>query len=270
MPDENRNTAWRQGALFVMPAAEGQDDLVGAIASHDCDLCADNGLEPQVEYLVVDLEGKPDGNLAFGKNVRVLQATARGDNGAEQLVTISIQRRAVVDKAAFQAQARWLPQQLDNRDLVVFRRWLAARYGRSAFPNAFEDLVRGKVEGKIAELSKKRGENIRGLYFDLDDNQLRERGEEDGPYELGIYVVYPPDVDDGDATSFAERLEGIFRNAFYDEAAKSWSGLQILFCDAVAEDSFTLFMANHTKTWRVDHRSYAALPAAGLFPEPDR
>jgi hypothetical protein len=87
---------------------------------------------------------------------------------------------------------------------------------------------------------------------------------------LGIYVVYPPDTLDTTAASFAQRLEDILRKAFYDDSTKSWSGVQLIFCDPVSEDTFSLFLANNTKTWRVDHRSYAGLSASSLLPEPDR
>lgn len=270
MSDENRNTTWRQGALFLLPGAQGQDDRLGVIASHDCDLCADDEVEPQVEYLLVELDGEKNGNFMLGKNVRVLQAVARSAHGTERLVTISVHRRAFIEKRDFYVRAIWLPQQLDDGNVIVFRRWLTARYGRSAFPNAFENLMRGKVENKIGELSKQKGEVIRGLYFDLDDNHLRERGAEDGPYELRIYVVYPPDTLDSDATLFAQRLDDILRKAFYDESKNSWSGVELISCDALSEDAFSLFMANNTKTWRVDHRSYTGAPEFSLFPEPDR
>jgi len=164
MTDENRDTPWRQGTLFVLPDADGQRDLIGVIASHDCDLCADDDVEPEVEWIQAELDVGKNGNLTFGKNARLLQATARGHDGTEQLVTLSIRRRAFFGKREFYARARPFPHQFDDRDVIVFRRWLAARYGRSAFPNAFEDLMRGKVEGKIDELSKKKGEGIRALY----------------------------------------------------------------------------------------------------------
>jgi len=270
MPDENRNTSWRQGALFVLKSHEGHDDLFGVVASHDCDLCADDELEPQVEYLLAELDGDMDGNFTLGKNARLLQAAALSADGTERFATISIHRRAFMDKRDFYARAHRFSHQFNDGNVIVFRRWLAARYGRSAFPNAFENLMRGKVEGKIGELSKQKGDGIRGLYFDLDDNQLRERKPEDGPYELGVYVVYPPDTLDTAATSFAQRLKEILRKAFYDDGMKSWSGVQLIFCDAMSEDAFSLFMANNTKTWRVDHRSYTGLPASSLFPEPDR
>jgi hypothetical protein len=270
MTGEHRDTAWRQGSIFRVPAKDNLPEIFGAIASHDCDICADADVEPFIEYVEADLKGAGNGSLTFGKNPRRLQAQVY--NSTEQAINVDfdIRRRKLMMKSSFFVEAIRCSYQLQDRDVTVLQRWLAGRYGRSAFPNAFEKLMRKHVQERIDRLSEKNGRNIRGLYFDLDDNCLIEREEGDDPYELVIYIVYPPDANDAEAESFAKTIDEVFKAAFFDEKAERWSGIQLISCDAISEDIFTLSLALSAKTWRVDHRSYRGLPAAGIYPEPDR
>jgi hypothetical protein len=268
MTGEHRDTTWRQGAVFTLPNEQG-DDVLGVIATHDCDICADSSIEPSLEYIPAIPADKLDGNLTFGKHPRTLHVTVINDNNGEQIVELDVRARLAIDKNAFFNRAAFYSHQLQSRDVVVFRRWLSARYGRSAFANAFEDQMR-RVTGRIDRLAQNRGTGIRALYFDVDENQLMERSAADAPYELAIYVVYPSDTRDEDAESFATALADIFKNEFLDLATATWSGIELLSCDPIAEDVFPLVLHLSTKPWRVDHRSYKGLPEKGLYPEPDR
>lgn len=270
MPGKYRDTTWRQGTIFHVPAQNGSAELLGAIASHDCDICADADVEPCIEYVEVDLNGDEKGSLTLGKNPRHLQAKIYDDTERAIRADFDIRRRSFIGKSSFFSEAMRFSHQLQDRDVTVLRRWLAGRYGRSAFPNAFEKLMGGRIQKRIDHLSNKKGKDIRGLYFDLDDNRLIERHEGDDPYELAIYVVYPPDTDDADAEDFAKVIGEVFKAEFFDEMTSSWTGIQLISCNEISEDVFTLSLALSTKTWRVDHRSYGGLPATGIYPEPDR
>jgi len=256
--------------IFCLPAEDVRPAIFGAVISHDCDICANNEIEPTVEYVAVDLNVDEDGSLTLGKNPRRLQTQIYSDNAEAINAHLDIRQRGAIEKSLFFSEAVSFSHQLQGRDVTVLKRWLAGRYGRSAFPNAFERLMRGRVQKRIDRLSNKRGKHIRGLYFDLDDNRLVERSEDDDPYELVIYIVYRPDSDDVEAADFAEAIYGIFKSEFFDEERCSWTGIQLSSCDAVSEDNFALSLAMSTKTWREDHRSYGGLPAVGIYPEPDR
>jgi hypothetical protein len=270
MIGEHRDTAWRQGLIFHVPAKDGAPEIFGVIVSHDCDICADADVEPCIEYVKADLKGESNGSLTFGKNPRRLQAQVYNNSGEAINADFDIRKRTFMMKSSFFAGAIRFSHQLQERDVTVLQRWLAARYGRSAFPNAFEKLMGKHVQERIDRLSEKKGKSIRGLYFDLDDNRLIEREEGGDPYELVIYIVYPPDTDDTEAEGFAKAIGEVFKAAFFEEKTARWSGIQLVSCDAVSEDIFTLSLALSTKTWRVDHRSYKGSPAACIYPEPDR
>lgn len=268
MADENRYSVWRQGSVFQIPATDDFSVISGTIVSHDCDICADNCIEPNIEYIELDLDAAEDGSLVFGKNPRLLQVKICR-NAQAIIINLDIRVRKAIPKSLFFKYAGSFSHQLRDDDIKVLRRWLSGRYARSAFPNAFEVLM-GPVQRKIDHLSKKKGNGIRGLYFDLDDDHIIERDEDDDPYELAIYVVYPPDTGDTEATDFAEAIDKIFKEQFFDNIKREWKGVHLLSCNHVSEDIFPLSLAFSTKTWRVDHRSYQAPPLGDLHPEPDR
>jgi hypothetical protein len=257
-----------QGTVVCLTDPEQKTELVGVVVSHDCDICASSKVEPYIEVVQADFTKKQDGNLTFGKNPRILQLEIRAEKESKELVTFDIRSLIRVQKESFFHNAKPYRCQLISRDIVVLRRWMAARYGRSAFPGAFEDLLRNSVFDKLEKLASAKGKNIRALYFDLDNNQLIERKEGDDPYELAIYVVHPSDTDNDEAASFASDVASIFRQGFFKESTHTWEGVRLLSCDSISEDTFTLELANNTKPWRLDHRSYGSLPDAGVFPNP--
>jgi hypothetical protein len=268
MSETNRSSLWRQGDIFVLRDGEA-DDVTGIVASHDCDVCATNDVEPSVEFLPVCLIPDVGGQFSFAKSPRKLHCRTLTDDGEPGAVEMQIRDRDAVDKLRFLQFASPMGINLFDDDRVVFRNWLAARYARSAFPNAFEDRLAAKVRKKVDRLSEKSGALIRGIYFDLDDGQMLER-ELDDVYMLRIHVVYDTETDeDGEASDFADELGKAFKAAFYDDESHEWHEVAVLSCEATSSWEFPLALANAMKPWRVDHRSYQALPTA-TFPEPAR
>lgn len=213
--------------------------------------------------------GKPDGNTTFAKNPRVLHIGARSIEGEESFVELRMHLRSAIEKGEFCQQAKAWTHALSEPERVVFRQWLAGRYVRSAFPNAFEDRLDGKLRDRIDKLLGKSGKEIRGLYFDLDDGEMLERPP-DECYALEIWVVYNDEIEDESAAeALAAELATIFKDFYFAEATEAWSGIELLDCHAVSSWNFPLALANSTKPWRLDHRSYKALPDA-TFPEPAR
>lgn len=263
MVGEYRDVTWRQGDIFVLPDG---DRTIGIVISHDCDICADPEIEPCIEWIPISIDEKVKGELTLGKNPRVLQTRLDGSSGL-LIAKMQAPDKRIIGKPDFVEEATRWHGQLLPAELTVFRRWLSARYSRSAFPNAFEDSMR-KIQGRIDKLASKKGAGIRGLYFDLDDNTMQERRSVDGPYELGIYVVYPPETPETDAIDFCKQLKDIFDDTFFDGLA--WQEIHLLSCDQFSEDVFPLSLALNTKTWRVDHRSLGGIPASQCAPEPDR
>lgn len=265
MVDEYRDIWWRQGAVFTFPDGERTGEI-GVIASHDCDLCADLDVETFVEYVPLRVIDALDGSMTLGKNVRRLHVQIVNDDQQQQMADLDIRKRATIRKDDFVRDARAYPYQMAPQEVVVFRRWLSARYARSAFATAFEVLM-NRVKERIDRLAKKHGLTIRATYFDVDNNKLIERAESDEPYALAIYAVYPPDTSDDKAAEFALLLAQIFNEEFCDPTTKLWAGIELTSCDAICEDVFPLALALSTKPWRVDHRSYSGQPTVDLYPD---
>jgi len=248
---------------------EGRDETIGVLASHDCDLCANSEVEPEVEYLPVRIINNVNGQLVFAKSPRKLHCktlTSAGETGA---VEMHIRERRPINKDEFFKTASAIDISLLDTEKVVFRNWLAARYARSAFPDAFEARLDSKLRKKIEKLSENFGRDIRAIYFDLDDGEVVER-QLGNAYQLRIHVVYETETDnDNISYEFAESLSTIFMDAFYDEKSQEWRDVVLLSCEATSAYEFPLVLANAMKPWRVDHRSYQALPNA-VYPEPGR
>ena len=241
MTDEYRDIAWRQGAVFMFPDRVGAGEM-GVIASHDCDLCADLEVETVIEYVPLSLIGALNGSMTLGKNARRLHVQIVDDNQQQQMAELDIRNRAIIRKDDFVQGAKAYPYQLVPQEVVVFRRWLSARYARSAFADAFE-VQMDRVRERIDRLAKTHGLRIRAMYFDVDDNQLVERSEADEPYALAIYAVYPPATADDEASEFATRLAQIFSKEFRNSTTKVWTGIELTSCDAISEDGFPLALA---------------------------
>jgi len=268
MPDSSRSSPWCQGDIFAL-RTEGGDELIGVVASHDCDLYADPVIEPDVEYLPVRRLQQVNGQFVYGKSPRKLHCRTLTDANEEAAVEMLIRERSTIDKHRFFHDAASAGIALPNTERVVFRGWLAARYARSAFPNAFEERLDNKLRKKIDALSEKAGKIIRGIYFDLDEREMIER-EPGDIYQLRIHVVYETETDDDEvAYRFAQSLSRLFMDAFCDEKAAGWHDVIVLSCEAVSSYNFPLVLANALKPWRVDHRSYQQLPDT-VFPEPGR
>ena len=262
MADENRETQWRQGDLLTF------DGNLFLLISHDCDICADHDIEPDVECIPCNIDVARNGSLTLGKNPRRLQLECfrpGNENGA--IVELRARDKRFIPKSDLFGSAQLFELQLPSGQQVVLRRWLSARYSRSAFPNTFEEHMR-QVSAAVDSLSKKQGSGIRALYFDLDDGEMIERDDPTDHYQLIIYVVYPTDTPDSVAQEFAEDLTQIFERAF--STGDTWTRIHLLSCDAVSEDAYTLAMHNSTKTWRVDHRSLGGTLSDEVAPDPDR
>ena len=223
-------------------------------------------METFIEYVPLCLIGALNGSMTLGKNARRLHIQIVADQQQQQMVELDIRKRASIRKDDFVQSTRAHSHQLLPEEVVVFRRWLSARYARSAFANAFE-VQMDRVRERIDRLAKTHGLHIRAMYFDVDDNQLIERSAADEPYALAIYAVYPPATADDDTAQFATRLAQIFSKEFCNPVTKVWAGIELISCDAISEDVFPLSLALSTKSWRVDHRSYKGQQGADLYPD---
>lgn len=265
-----RDTDWRQGDLLTCEAAaalgliEATDDGRRAIIiTHDCDL--PHAGEPFVEVIVAEQvvkDPKPDPQLSYAKNPRRLHLTYEGADAALLVLELRHDDRRSVPKNNFSERA------VKNSSLSLpveakraLKQWLAARYGRPAFPNEFEERLRkrsGKrtVEQQIARILEPDAKYLVGLFFDLGAQRGAEAvvGE---PYALSVSVVYDATEGGGQARTAAERVAAQLRDLFEETYGKPDVARELALdaCEAVADTRMTLADLRRVDQWRLEYIS---------------
>jgi hypothetical protein len=265
-----RDTDWRQGDLLTCEAAAALGLVDAAdqgrrviVITHDCDLPHDSELS--VEVIVAKLvvnDPKPDPQLSYAKNPRRLHLVYEGTDAASLILELRHGGRRSVPKGDFAARAvkdNSLALPVDAKRAL--KQWLAARYGRPAFPNAFEERLRkrsGKrtVEQLIAKILEPDAKYLVGLFFDLGEQRGAEMGEQE-PYALSVSVVY--DVTEGgtEARLSAERVARQLRELFEKTYGKPDVATEIALdaCVAVADTHLTLADLRRVDQWRLEYIS---------------
>lgn len=263
-----RNTLWRQGSVIAQADAiaaglfdETSSSLKRALViTHDCDL--PNDKEPKVEVMVGDVVCELNKQFARARNVRRLHLAFDICSGGQQFLDLQITSKQFICKSLIvdaNPDTNWV---LSDEEKRVLKQWLAARYGRPAFPNAFESHLRENVskkdtvEDRIGKALEKVSAHLVGVFFDLGENRAAELTD-GSPYDLRITVVY--DASEGGqparlaAEEVASEIREIFKSAYGspDKATK----IALESCEAVADLHFSLSDLRKVDQWRVEYIS---------------
>lgn len=262
-------TAWRQGDLVSPQDANALGWVLSdhdpetfrlVVASHSCDVACDESIEPDVELLACTVVPDQQATHRNGHSNRKLHLQVTGPDAAEWL-EMTIRSRIVVAKADLLSKEPWPSHTIPTEGRDILRRWLAQRYSRSAFPDAFNKwLGECKVAGPLDAFGKKYSPVLRAVYFDLDDDS--ERTDPAAPYELGINLVYAT-TDAAYAKSAqaaATELGALIAKKCKRDG--KWQWIELMYCDAVADTTFSLRAADTYRRWKFDHRSIDGEPSA--------
>lgn len=271
MADTDRKFSWRQGDVLSNEAAkalnlqhpENADGTFVVVISHDCDLTAVADKEPESEIIVGQRINKLGGD-SYGKTARRLHIEYQTEAGPVALELMATAKRPISKPVLFAIDPRqnmWL----DGQGIGILQRWLASRYHRAAFPEAFEDRLRAaNIPGKRTFLKKIEsilaagGDHIRALLFDLDEGKDVERQAPEDLYQLGIVVLYDSLRDEPTAATAAakavEELEELFDTAFHAPGA-GWQNICLQYCDPVSDSAISVAQKEMLKQWRVEHMS---------------
>jgi hypothetical protein len=148
------DTAWRQGSVIAQAdaIAAGLFDEASSshkralIITHDCDLRSDK--ESEIEIVVGNIVDKVNKQFVRAHNVRRLQLVFDAPSGAQRCLDMQIMSKRSISKsliANLQPDDGWV---LSDEEKRALKQWLAARYGRPAFPNPFEAYLRKNVTKK--------------------------------------------------------------------------------------------------------------------------
>lgn len=263
----DRDTKWRQGDLLTQETAEklnlisSQDENFHVVViSHDCDIPNTN--EPKVEVIIAHAVDQADGQLSYTKNPRRLHLKYTQPNKEPLILELLQTNKQAVKKSRFSKQAKQHPATLSNKEKRVLKQWLAARYGRPAFPDAFERRLRRKansrrdVKSQIARILKPDSKHLVALFFDLGEQRgIEEPADE--PYVLSISVVYDAIEGSSTARQSAERVAQEIKTLFIKVYGEPEEATEIALekCEAVADTHMTLSDLRRVDQWRLEHLS---------------
>ncbi len=276
-------TSWRQGhvlqhadavALGLVKPEQVQHKVV--LITHDCDLQSHS--EKNVEVIVGPLK-KGANIMKRAKHPRILDLCFEkpiSDN--QNAIELRHENKTTLPKESFACVEHDPVFTISAEEKQGLKQWLAAKYGRPAFPNVFEERLRAFNDGKkfnfekeVARIIASKSEHIIGIFFDLGSERFNDL-EEGIPYELSINVVYDALEGGPNARTDAEQtcaaLEEIFFT-YYGNPSSESELIALENCSAVADTHFSLFALRRMDQWRVEFISleddtYGDFISAGL------
>lgn len=274
-----RGSEWRQGNLLTDDSARAlglvephESNRRVVVISHDCDL--QNDKETFVEVIVGRFLQKPDNMFAKARHPRELHLTLESEEGQKLHVAIRHTDKKQVGRDDFENAASWDASfDLPFNEKRSLKQWLAARYGRPAFPSTFEGRFRKKVgkdsvEKRVAKILEPASSHLIGLFFDLGDYRRADDLDSGDPYPLSISVVY--DATEGGpagreaAEKVARELRALFEEAYGCPDAATEIALES--CEAVADTRMTLADIRKVDQWRLEYISLREDPSGDFLP----
>jgi len=256
-------TPWRQGQILKSEDAvtlgvikPGSDNLKAVVITHDCDLQSSS--DKSVELIIGDVT-KISKMYQRAKHPRIYHLQL--DDGSA--IELRHDKKVVIEKSQFTFESGD-GFEISSEEKQGLKQWLAAKYGRPAFPNSFEERLRAYddkkkkfcFEAEIASIIQKYAENLIGIFFNLGSARFIDL-EEGEPYELDIHVVY-----DGAEGGFEARtaagltcneLKGLFQRFYGTPDQATLIALEE--CLAVADTHFSLASLRRMDQWRLEYIS---------------
>jgi hypothetical protein len=245
---------WRQGD-FVDPRDFAAIDIKGAdstralVISHSCDLAGDD--EEFAEILIGEVTEHQQ--HANGHSVRLLDLKA-ASSAKQEIVRFNITNRRQIDKSRLHSLVPDASR-MSVSELSILKRWLAQRYSRPEFPDAFVERMK-KCDG-FEKWAKKHSMVLSGVYFGTEDLEITD---EQTPYELRIYLVFASCNAEhrSKANSAREELVELLKRHYWQ--AVSWFLIELVGCEVVSDADFSVRNASIYKRWRFEHRSIKGEP----------
>ena len=271
-PRWTRRTTWRQGHVLGVDAvtafglwhADKSSEPCVVVISHDCDIVNDDfAVEPMVEVIVGRIIPAAKGSLAWGKSPRTLHFEMLR-NGGPVTVELVATAKTLLPKERLATFVHDDSFAWPDKGLAVLRNWLAVRYNRAAFPDAFVDRMGQRpheMSSRLAKVLDRYGKVISTVFFDVDAG--REVDRSDGSaYDLRIVLAYDSGEDSERAAEDAERaaegVEKLFVDRLFDGKQEKWDLIRLLRCVPISEEALPVSRAKALMQWRFEHLSLRA------------
>jgi hypothetical protein len=258
-----RAAGWRQGSIV------GEADLktlgyenadVAVVLSQDCDVVQRIDQEPVVELLLGKRIERPRADLLNGRNPRLLDIALR-DGGGEGVVAFRILDRVSLDKIKLATLVPSPTLALPKESLHCLIGWVAKRYTRPAFPDAFNErleTVRERLDRLVkSDVSKV----ITGIYVLLVQGDQELPADED--YKVVVWLaVTDATMADAAAYESAQTFETRLRSVL--EACR---GIKLEApLELRSESDISIADLRIMKRLDMDYRSLGAKPGGALPP----
>ncbi len=265
-PESIKDHGWRQGAVLSTELAWqvaaprfadwGADDRA-VVLSQDCDVVHGSyDAEPSVEFIRAKLSAIEDAVVRHGRNPRKLQLEV----DAGRFLNLSIHDRRVIPRSALESHPPDATLAVEGESLHVLVEWVAKRYTRPAFPDAFNER-RGGATKKIEKELKKNGKLITGLFLAIDPNEECADGE---IYRVMLRVTAAKETL---ATTSVE-VDLARTTKQIADALDACDGIEVVDHQLVSEARFSLDDLQYFLRWDWDYRSYSGEPGGETAPSP--
>lgn len=245
-----KDLGWRQGSFLPadevsrLAAAYRLDGVSHAVLlSQDCDVVHHSlDDEPYAEVLFLTPLEKVNPGLRDGKSSRCLHLEARHDGGvlcfkAQPWHRVQIPR---VSLAKFKPESALVMEGSVLRTLIE---WVAERYTRTAFPDAFVDRI-DAIDDALKKLLKKQSDLFWRILVQLEPQSELEAGAD---YELSVLcVVHHAAWNEAEkqqkAKSVAEKMQAQLRKC---------AGINLVSFEVDSDEELPLSTLSYYRTWDI-------------------
>ena len=261
---------WRQGSVLPQDLVDRlrRDGLLRApdpsgemwiVISHDCDITSSRlDLEPVAEIirLCVIPQDRINGNYEWCKNPRVFHIRQAGPTA----YSASIHDRHWVPRDRFIDHSPDLGRTLERDVIERIALWLARRYTRAAFADAFNDRCQPAVAALRKEF-KSKGGLLTGVYLVVEQRELPP--EED--YRIVVIAsMRRADYQDSQNRADAQALLGRIEAELDD-----CEGVSVGTAELRSEGNISLDDLRLLRRWDFDDMSLRSeSPSSSLPPQP--
>ena len=265
-PQSIKDHDWRQGSVLPTEFAQrvalsrfpdwGADDRA-IVISQDCDIVHGSyEVEPFVELIRAKVSSVENAMTRHGRNPRRLQLEA----GADRFLDLSVHDRWSIARSELEAHAPESGLSVDGESLHILVEWIAKRYTRPAFPDAFNERRNASTK-KIEKALKKDGKLITGLFLAISPNAECPPQES---YKIALRVTATKETL---ATKSVE-LELARTTKQIADALDACDGVEVVDHALVSEAAFTLDDLQYFQRWDWDYRSHSGEPGGDIARSP--
>lgn len=278
MEEWSRDNGWRQGHVIPSDLARkldlaGREDAhkrLAVVVSHDCDIAQPVLVEPKLEVIPAKVVEELDGGSTYAKNPRKLHLPLTTPSG-EVFVELLANAKMAVEKDALAGIVPDANFTLTPERHSILQFWLAARYRRAAFPDAFEQRFaeQTKLKDRLTAILKPVGEHIVAVFFDIDDGTEVERQTPEDTYALDIYLVYNTMDDPAEAKAAAYDAEKKIKAACKTKLVDGgkWKYIELRACYVMSDQALTYRQSRDLQKWNIDYISLRDEPQQAMLRE---